>query len=315
MRIFTLNFLAALLLCCLLAACAVPADDPSGGSARGVNEVRSAISTEFTFKPAASAPIKVFMQQPANIGPATEIIFALHGMSRDAAATFSAWKKSIGSRNFIIVAPHFSESDYPSGQFSEGNTVNKAAVPNPTALWTFNVIEELFDHVRKVTGATAPGYRLYGHSAGGQFTHRMAMMMPQGIRMTHAYAANSGWYLMPDTNANYPYGSQGAPANAMTTCLGYSRSMTVLLGEADTDQTHSQLRRTKEAMRQGVNRFERGNTFFEMAKRDAAARDCTFNWSLRTVPGAAHEQAKMAAATVGLLTPKLPPKLTSKRTL
>ncbi len=176
-------------------------------------------------------------------------------------------------------------------------------MPNPVASWTFNVIEELFDHVRKTTGATTSGYILYGHSAGGQFTHRMVMLMPQDIRMTQAYAANAGWYLMPEANVNYPYGLHNAPANAMTSCLGYSRKMTVLIGEVDTDPNHYQLRRTKDAIRQGVNRFERGSTFFETAKRDAAARSCAFNWTLHTVSGAAHEQEKMAAATVLLLPP------------
>ena len=80
--------------------------------------------------------------------------------------------------------------------------------------------------------------------------------------MTQAYAANAGWYLMPEANVNYPYGLHNAHANAMTSCLGYSRKVTVLIGEVDTDPNHSQLRRTKDAMRQGVNRFERGSTFF-----------------------------------------------------
>ncbi|MBC7623184.1 MAG: hypothetical protein H7232_07355 [Aeromicrobium sp.] len=269
-----------------------------------VNGGPSPRSNEFTFKPTAGAAITVFMQQPAVIDPKTEIVFALHGMSRGADATFSAWKESGGSRNLIIVVPLFSESDYPSGKFAEGNTTGKSLVPNSITLWTFNIIEELFDHIRKITGATTSGYILYGHSAGGQFTHRMVMMMPQGIRMTQAYAANSGWYLMPEATANYPYGLTGAPANAMTSCLGYSRPMTVLLGVADTDSNHYQLRRTTEAMRQGSNRFERGRTFFAVAQRDAAARGCTFNWRLHTVPGAAHEQAKMAAATVLLLKPQ-----------
>jgi hypothetical protein len=302
LRTFTMNSLGALLLCGLLASCALPASDPSSGSVRGGNETRGATSTEFTFKPSASAPIKVFMQRPATIDAQTQIVFALHGASRGASATFSAWKDSVGARNLIIVAPLFAESDYPSGQYSEGNTASKSLVPTPATSWTFNVIEELFDHIRKTTGAPTNGYILYGHSAGGQFTHRMLMMMSK-TRMTHAYAANAGWYLMPDTNVNYPYGLQNAPANAMTSCLGYSRKMTVMLGEADIDPNHYQLRRTKDAMRQGTNRFQRGNTFYETAKRDAAARNCVFNWTLHTVPGAAHEQEKMAAATALLLKP------------
>jgi pimeloyl-ACP methyl ester carboxylesterase len=292
----------------MLASCAAPANDAFSGSGRGESAERSAVSAEFAFTPSASAPIKVFMQRPATIDASTQIVIALHGASRGASATFSAWKDSVGTRNLIIVAPLFAEADYPSGQYSEGNTANKSSGPTPPASWTFHVIEELFDHVRKTTGATTGGYILYGHSAGGQFTHRMVMMMPQ-TRMTQAYAANAGWYLMPDANVNYPYGLQGAPVNAMTSCLGYSRKMTVMLGEADTDPNHYpdpnhyQLRRTKEAMRQGANRFARGMTFFETAKRDAATRNCAFNWTLHTVPGAAHEQEKMAAATALLLKP------------
>ncbi|MFM7459295.1 MAG: hypothetical protein ACKO15_00425 [Burkholderiales bacterium] len=298
MHTHSLNSLAALLVCCLLASCAVPASDSGGG-----NEPHGVISVEFLYKPSVSGPLKVLVQRPATIDAKTQIVFALHGASRSASATFDAWKNAAGERNLIIVSPLFAEPDYPSGQYSEGNVSNKSLVPNPVPSWTFNVIEELFDHVRQATGATTSGYILYGHSAGGQFTHRMVMLMPQGIRMTQAYAANAGWYLMPEASVNYPYGLHNAPANAMTSCLGYGRKMTVLIGEADTDPNHYQLRRTKDAMRQGANRFERASTFFETARRDAAARSCPFNWTLHTVSGAAHEQEKMAAATALLLPP------------
>jgi pimeloyl-ACP methyl ester carboxylesterase len=303
LRNFVSIVLLSLFQCGLLASCAAPTTETTALTASIDKTTSGARPTEFTFNPTANAPIKVFMQLPAAIDSRTEIVFALHGMGRGADATFGAWQEAVGSRNFIIVAPLFAESDYPSSNYAEGNTISKSLTLNPTMLWTFNIIEELFDHVRKASGVTATGYLLYGHSAGGQFTHRMIMLMPQGARMKHAYAANSGWYMMPDNRANYPYGLEGAPPNAMTSCLGYSRPMTLLLGEADTDSNHYQLRRTKQAMRQGTNRFERGKTFFDMAKRDAAARGCPFNWRAHTVPDAAHEQAKMAAATVALLNP------------
>ena len=70
--------------------------------------------------------------------------------------------------------------------------------------------------------------------------------------------------------------------------------MTILLGENDTDPNASSLRKTEEAMRQGIHRFERGNFFYNMANYNACDLWASFNWKIQTVPNVGHSNNDMA---------------------
>ena len=70
------------------------------------------------------------------------------------------------------------------------------------------------------------------------------------------------------------------------------------------DENHPKLRRTPEAMTQGKHRFERGQTFFDMAKQEAEALGVSFNWHLDTVPGVGHSNAGMAKVAAEYLSEK-----------
>lgn len=283
----------------------LPAERPATRTAAATpppaDTAAPAPGARFSFQPKSGTAIQVWMHTPRQVNTDTGIIIVLHGVGRDAPGTFRAWERAMSGRNLIIVAPQFSEPDYAGGRYAEGNVTDKLLAANPVNDWTFTIIEELFDHVRRQTGATAADYQLYGHSAGAQFTHRMVMMMPATARIRAAYAANAGWYLMPDEQVRYPYGLAGAPPNAVASCVAYRRRLTILLGEEDNDPNHPQLNRSRGAMAQGDNRLARGKRFFQNAQLDARQRGCPFNWSMTTVPGAAHEQAKMAAATARLV--------------
>lgn len=51
----------------------------------------------------------------------------------------------------------------------------------------------------------------------------------------------------------------------------------------------------------GAGSFERGHSFFEMAKSEAEALGTSFNWQLDTVPNVAHNNAGMAKVAVQYL--------------
>ena len=79
----------------------------------------------------------------------------------------------------------------------------------------------------------------------------------------------------------------------------------VILGEKDTDPNASSLRKTEEAMRQGNHRFERGNNFFNMAKRIADSLEVNFNWKLETVPDVGHSNFGMAPTAANIFNTKI----------
>lgn len=144
---------------------------------------------------------------------------------------------------------------------------------------------------------------MYGHSAGAQFVHRFTEFMPRGTHMLRAVAANSGWYTLPtlEGDAAFPYSFKKAPVNRRKAQLklALGRRLIVLLGQKDEGSKH--LRRTKDAMAQGENRFTRGINFFTTAYAAAAELNVPFHWSLQTVPLVGHVNRRMALAASRLL--------------
>ncbi len=171
---------------------------------------------------------------------------------------------------------------------------------NPESDWAYSMIDPIFELVKKKMGNQSTGYLIYGHSAGSQFVHRFLYFKPNA-RVQRAVAANAGWYTMPNFRQLYPYGLKGTPCTLENLKKLYTRDVVILLGEADTSQTSSSLRRTPEAMLQGRFRFERGHSFFNAAQKMARQIGTPFNWHLQTVPGARHSNKQMKAVAAKFL--------------
>ena len=58
-------------------------------------------------------------------------------------------------------------------------------------------------------------------------------------------------------------------------------------------------------MRQGYHRFERGNNFFNTAKKMAESLQITFNWELETVPDIGHSNFGMAPTAAKIFNNKI----------
>ena len=248
-------------------------------------------------------PLTVWYHRPAGLPDTAPIVFVMHGVKRDAHNYRDNWTAAAERFGFLLLCPEFTRTDYPDRRaYQLGNLVDGAGGPLPRDVWTFGVIERLFDLVRELTGNTSGRYHIYGHSAGGQFVHRLALFMPEA-RCATAIAANTGWYTMPTLGGRrFPYGLRDSPSTPKTLKRALGNRLVVLLGERDTDAEDPFLRQSKGARRQGKNRFERGLAFYAVAGDEAARLGVTLNWTLETVPGAAHfDQLMMPAAARALL--------------
>ncbi len=252
------------------------------------------------FSAGASRDIKVWYHRPAGAGPGAPVVFVMHGAGRNGEGYRKAWIPLAEERRYLLLVPEFSRAQF-AGNYNPERLSAADGTRIPQAQWPYAAIETLFDAVRSANGLSALTYDIYGHSAGGQFVHRLALLLP-GARYRVAVAANAGWYTMPDEGVAYPYGlaGSGVPPGQLSRALG--RKLIVLLGDQDIDPHHPQLRRTPAAMAQGEHRFARGHAFFERARRAAAESNAPFAWSLHVAPGVAHSNARMAphaAAFVG----------------
>ena len=246
----------------------------------------------------------VYLSRPVKLAPDRPVVFVMHGMKRNAAEYRDQWHDLAMEHDFLLVVPEFSERDFPgSAGYNLGNLFDDQGRLRPSSEWSFSAIEPIFDEVLRRFGMGATSYALYGHSAGAQFVHRFLLYVT-GARVSRAVAANAGWYTMPDFNIALPYGLEGSSVTGDMLGKTLQQPLTVLLGEEDTDPDHPSLRRTPEALEQGLHRFARGQAYF--AAGQAAARQIAvpFGWSLETVPGADHDNRLMASVAIAfLLTP------------
>lgn len=141
---------------------------------------------------------------------------------------------------------------------------------------------------------------MFGHSAGSQFVHRYLYYKPDA-RVERYLAANAGWYTLPVCNVAYRYGLRDAAINKKRLRAAFSKDVELLLGRDDVDREDPDLRQTKEADRQGPNRFARGLTMHAVAKKSAEALGVDLKWRVVIVEDAGHLNAEMAREAVRLV--------------
>lgn len=289
---------AVVALVVVLGACAGPR--PDRASVGGVIEPGVGEFVFDGYPPLSDRPVRVFYIAPAN--PATaEILVVMHGVGRDGAEYRSDWEGLVKNRNVLVLVPEFSHDHYPGSEsYNLGNVVDSDYEPVPREQWSFNVVEALFDFVRRDLGNSSPDYMMFGHSAGAQFVHRFVMFMPEH-RVRVAVAANAGWYTMPDPAEPFPYGLKGSPMTADGLGPAFATNLIILLGKDDIDSTDDSLRRDEQSDEQGRHRLARGLTFVQTAREMADEMGLQLRWRLQTVPGLAHEHRDAAAAAAPLL--------------
>lgn len=216
----------------------------------------------------ADKPITVWTHAPQKLKSTSPVVFVMHGVRRNGQQYRDQWVDHADKHGFLLVVPEFAEPHYPSSAYQRGNVVDDNGRPIDKSKWTFSAIEHLFDHVKKLSGNTSDRYCLYGHSAGGQFVHRMVLLLPEA-RWRRAIAANPGYYTMPDFEIGYPYGLRGTTATPETLGQVLARDFVLMLGDQDTKRDDPNLQKTPQADAQGLNRLERGKTFFNRAKQQA----------------------------------------------
>jgi poly(3-hydroxybutyrate) depolymerase len=248
-------------------------------------------SSDYVFSDWDGTPLRVYTYRPANVAADQPIMIVMHGVERDADRYRDEWIAVAKKTGLIIAAPEFSDKKFPKSTNYNLGGLGKRQRENGIAS-AFDAIEPLFDDLRQRTGSPRQKYYLYGHSAGAQFVHRFVFAKPDA-RIETAFAANAGWYTMLQADASFPYGLKGSGLPDSTISNALSAPLVVLLGDADTD-TGGNLRSTPEADAQGKTRLERGLNFFRASASLVDQQQLPFAWRLAIVPGAGHQNHKMA---------------------
>jgi len=249
----------------------------------------------------ADRPIHVWTYRPKNFRRDSPIIFVMHGTLRNAETYRRPWIPLADELGCLVVCPEFSNEHY-GGSYSYhfGNVMTRRGEPTPTEQWSFNTIEHLYEYVCQRVGRRSDRYYIFGHSAGGQFVHRLALMKPDA-RLSLAIAANSGSYTLPDFETPFPYGLGGMAYDDQRLAAALAAPLVVMLGEEDTDPNDRYLPRGTLAMAQGPYRLARGQHFMDLARQAAERLAQPLSWRLTTVPGVGHDNAQLARPAAELI--------------
>jgi len=227
--------------------------------------------------------MRVYYYQPKGFTADRPILFFMHGADRKADLITKELAKGLEKYNILLILPEYSEQLFPTVEaYQYGNVRTR-----PKELWTYFVNDRIFKLVKRLTGSQQKRYFIWGNSAGAQFVHRQLIVGAYEF-IEKAFASNAGVYTMPTRSHDpYPYSLKGLDLTDEDLERIFSLNFFILLGEEDVVQDAHFLK-TKDAMRQGVNRLQRGKKFFSIAKKEAQRLNLKLKWQLITIPGCEH---------------------------
>jgi hypothetical protein len=245
-------------------------------------------------------PITVYTYRPASWNLSGPILIVMPGAGRTGESPRDTWVPYADEYSCIVLVPEFSQQYYPGDMFYPLGYIYGTTNWEPRTNWTYMAIEHLFDYVRNGTGATTPTYLLDGHSAGGQFVHRLVTFIPDA-RYSRAVAANAGLYVIPDYSISYPLGLRDSPLPQTGLATVFSRKLIIMSGSLDTNPNDTSLANFPAAEAEGSTRFARAQYYYATAQSQAAALGVPLNWEYHVVPGIGHDEAGMAGPSAEML--------------
>lgn len=251
--------------------------------------------------------IKIHYYKPEKFNTTTQVIIVLAGAGRNGNDYRDAWIEASEIYNLVVLAPEYDEKQYPrfwnynlAGMIYDVNIKNETykISTNPKE-WIFNDFDRIFTQVKNKLNLKADSYDMFGHSAGGQILHRLALFQPKS-KVDKIVAANSGWYTIPTSKEKFPYGISKSVLTSKD--LDFTAKLTVLLGELDNEnETKGHLRHSPEIDKQGLHRLARGTYFYNTSKNIADSINIHFNWKIVVVPNVGHNYKAMSRAAANYL--------------
>lgn len=231
--------------------------------------------------------------------PDRPVVIVMHGMGRNGDEYCDAWVPAADRHGLLIVAPTFPSESWPGSRlYNDGHVREEDGAVRPRASWSNAIPATVFGWLRAAGLTTRERPMLWGHSAGGQFVHRLVAL--QGADGFEAIgAANAGWYTAPTLDRPYPEGLGGLGQDDAAIVRWLAAPMVIFAGDQDIDTTADNLPRHAAALAQGPNRFARAHAMLATGQDEAARRGVPCGWSVVVVPGVGHEGMVMSAAAAG----------------
>jgi hypothetical protein len=241
-------------------------------------------------------PLPLHSACPRGFDAGMPVLIVHHGVARNGRDYRDYWLRLVDEIRILAISIEFTEEAFPDYlRYHFGNMHDENGTPNPREQWTYGIDERLFAALREQGITRRQQYGLFGHSAGGQFVHRM-LSFGFRDRVATAISANAGTYAMPDLAVAWPFGlgATGLDAEALRPWLEFP--ITVMTGTRDTKTTGRYFPKGPRSMRQGATRHERAHNYVRAGHAAAEALGTRCAWTVINVANVGHDGEGMSVA-------------------
>jgi poly(3-hydroxybutyrate) depolymerase len=232
--------------------------------------------------------------------PDRPVVLVQHGMKRNGDEYCDFWIDAADRHGLLVLATTFADDHWPAAEaYNNGLAFAPDGAPRPRDSWGYAVLARLWAALRESGVTRREQAFLFGHSAGGQFAHRLASTQDRAP-FCAIIAANAGWYTLPVLDRPFPEGLGGIGLGERELEALLAFPLTILAGDADTETSGPSLPSQPEAVRQGPHRFARARHYLDFARAEAARRGIPCHWQLHVVPGIGHDGDAMGRAAASL---------------
>ena len=253
--------------------------------------------------------LRLYSARPRHFDADTPILLVHHGVGRNGRDYRDYWLPMVEELGVLAISIGFPEASFPKYLWYQfGNLYGEEGVANPRERWTFGIDGRLFDGLRELGVTKTERYGLFGHSAGGQFVHRM-LSFGYRDRVAVAIAANAGTYAMPDLAIGWPWGlgEVGVDEAALAEWLQFP--LTVMAGTEDTKTEGKHFPGGPRSRRQGEHRYARAHRYVELGVQAAARLGVACAWKVIDVADVGHDGRAMSVAAAPIVRAALAPRL------
>ncbi|MCF6237737.1 MAG: hypothetical protein L3J79_02815 [Candidatus Marinimicrobia bacterium] len=224
--------------------------------------------------------IDYFAYIPESYQGDNQILYTIHGISRNAEEHIQGFISQAERRGIILIAPLFLKENSPRYQQLGTNSQQQRADM---------AFDRVLQDVQEWLNLPPAPMRIFGFSGGGQFVHRYAMFYPK--RVARMVLAAPGWYTFPDPDRKYPYGLKSTrdwPKLKFSLEKFLQIPTMVMTGEVD-DLRDKDLNKAREIDSfQGLNRIERAERWINANRNLARAYNIPANFLVESIPNASH---------------------------
>ncbi|WP_414475452.1 alpha/beta hydrolase [Microvirga sp. M2] len=241
-------------------------------------------------------PLNVNVYRPADHGPDDPVVIVQHGMLRNGDEYRDFWIPAAEKHRLLIAAPTFSNEHFPNAEsYNNGLIVEGDGSVQPVEKWLYAVPARVLAALRNGGVTRRTKAHLFGHSAGGQFAHRLLATQSHDPFEAVA-AANPGWYTLPTLQRSFPEGLGRLGLDDSAIARWFAYPMHIFAGDQDTSTDDPNLPAQAEALGQGPHRYARAHFVYDFARREAERLGLPFNWTLIRIAGVGHDGAAMSRA-------------------